>query len=524
MKLTRKRGIAMVMAFALVFATFHVEALTATAAGSTTEVIVTGTYDQTGARSMLNMINEFRTGSDAWYYTDETKTTKETLSNLQGLTYDYNLEQIAMQRAAEIALSYSHTRPDGSRCFTATYNGTSSWGENIAAGNITSANSAFVLWREDDYGYSGQGHRRNMLKEDFTAVGIAHIVVNGAHYWVQEFGYTDSGAAATTANDSATSVPVTMDISTVKSLAVELNGETTYNLSQGKTIASPTVKVSVSTNDTYPSFQIITYTVTPEWIADKEGIVSVSNGIITALADGSVKLTATIVERSVTVTINVTGEDSGNTGNSGNTEDSGNTSDNTPETSEGTVTPQVSGNSNSITTATGTATVAAAVQAIATTSSVNGVKSTVNGAFLVKKVNGVAFTTSLADITAGYGLASGEKVYAMVWDLNPQKSYLAQQVIDNAAAALGAEMGPALNIELGKKNAAGKYSLLSQDGPAVTIKVGIPASFAEEGKTYAVVCVRPGGAVSILADMDADVDTVTFATTGGAGAYAIVKY
>ena len=187
--------------------------------------------------------------------------------------------------------------------------------------------------------------------------------------------------------------------------------------------------------------------------------------------------------------------------------------------------PSVSGNSAAavVTQATGTTTVAQAVAAVATTSSVNGVKSTVSGAFVVKKVDGVAFTTPLADILAGYGIGSGEKAYAMVWDLDPKKSNLAQAVIDAAAASIGAEVGPALNIELGKK-AGGKYTLLSQEGPAVRIAIGIPKSFAQDGKTFAVIRVRPGGAVSILEDVDTNPNTVTFDTTGGAGAYAIVKY
>ena len=192
----------------------------------------------------------------------------------------------------------------------------------------------------------------------------------------------------------------------------------------------------------------------------------------------------------------------------------------TPQTSEGTTqTPT----GNSVVTATGTTTVAAAVEAIATTSSVKGVKSTVSGAYFIKKVNGVAVITPMADIVAGYGIGSGERLYAKVWDLDPKKSYMAKQVIDIAATSVGAEVGPGLNIELGKLS-GGKYSLLSQDGSAITIKVGIPAGFVQNGKTYAVVRVRPGGAVSILADQDTDIDTVTFTTTGGAGAYAIVRY
>ena len=75
------------------------------------------TYGQTEARSMLSEINTFRT-SNTWYW-NEDNNTKTTVSGLTGLTYDYGLEKVAMKRAAEIALYYSHTRPDGSDCFTA---------------------------------------------------------------------------------------------------------------------------------------------------------------------------------------------------------------------------------------------------------------------------------------------------------------------------------------------------------------------------------------------------------------------
>lgn len=159
-----------------------------------------------------------------------------------------------------------------------------------------------------------------------------------------------------------------------------------------------------------------------------------------------------------------------------------------------------------------------------TTSSVGSVKSSVSGAFVVTKLNGAAITTPLSDISESYQLESGEKPYVKVWDMDPKKSNLAYEVIENAAAALGAEVGPGLQIEIGKRDAAGKYSLLSQDGAEVQIIVGIPTKFADADKTFAVVCVREGGVVSILPDLDADPNTVTFATTGGAGAYAFVKY
>ena len=142
-------------------------------------------YGQTEARTMLEMINEFRTGDEAWYWQSD-NTTKYVATDLKELVYDYDLEKIAMQRAAEIAAAFSHTRPDGTSCFTCTSNGVSSYGENIAAGTaMNTAEEAFVLWQETDDDYAGQGHRRNMLKDGFTAVGIGYAYVGGCHFWVQ---------------------------------------------------------------------------------------------------------------------------------------------------------------------------------------------------------------------------------------------------------------------------------------------------------------------------------------------------
>lgn len=170
--------------------------------GALKAVSITGTYHQSDARSMLAMINDFRTGPDAWYWNAD-NTAKIACQGLGKLTYDYALEQIAMQRAAEIAIYFDHTRPDGTRCFTCTYNGIQSWGENIAWGTnwYYNTEAVFTSWQENDDGYNGQGHRRNMLNGSFTAIGIACFEYNGAKYWVQEFGYSISSVGQTAAKD-----------------------------------------------------------------------------------------------------------------------------------------------------------------------------------------------------------------------------------------------------------------------------------------------------------------------------------
>lgn len=163
------------------------------------------------------------------------------------------------------------------------------------------------------------------------------------------------------------------------------------------------------------------------------------------------------------------------------------------------------------------------VAEIPSTSSVAGTKSSVTGVYLATSVNGSVVSTGTSAISAGYGLTKNESPYAKFSNLDAKKSPLAMQAVELAAASQGAAVGPVLNVELGKMS-GGKYSLLPSDGAAIRLSFGIPKNFVQDGKTYAVVCVRAGGVISILTDVDSNPDTITFDTTGGAGVYAIIKY
>jgi uncharacterized protein YkwD len=157
-----------------------------------------GTYLVEDARSMLAMINEFRTGSDA----SKTVFNQPGKTYLKELAYDYNLEQIAMERAKELVDSFSHTRPNGQYYSGFTYNGTTTSGENIAELSIYSqyatVRGTFTYLQEINDSYSGQGHRRNMLNPNYTSVGIACYYYDGWYYWAQEFGKTTPTYSAST--------------------------------------------------------------------------------------------------------------------------------------------------------------------------------------------------------------------------------------------------------------------------------------------------------------------------------------
>lgn len=220
--------------------------------GNISNYVMNVTYGQTEARGMLSMVNSFRTGSEAWYYNSENA--KINLSGLSTLTYDYDLEKVAMLRAAEIAYYYSHTRPNGMDCITAYGEkgySSSAFGENIAYG-FDSASSVFDAWKESNEDYNGQGHRRNMLSSSYSTIAVGHVVYEGVHYWVQEFGNRKQNVSATGANNGSASVTIQVnsnvqknnfssgynangnnctiwDHSGYESLAVEVENKTAYS-------------------------------------------------------------------------------------------------------------------------------------------------------------------------------------------------------------------------------------------------------------------------------------------------------
>lgn len=146
------------------------------------------------------------------------------------------------------------------------------------------------------------------------------------------------------------------------------------------------------------------------------------------------------------------------------------------------------------------------------------VTTTVAGAYDVKTVQGVAVNTPAADVRANLGLAAGQTPYIMAFDTNPKKSNLAVGCVNAAAEALKGTTVATLNVDLAAKQ-NGKMVTLSKG--SVGMVVGLPKN-ADTSKNYSIVCVQPGGVVTILEDQDASPATVTFEVKAGLGTYGIV--
>ena len=268
---------------------FKVKAETAT-----TPVSISVQYGQTEARTILNMINEMRTSStDAWYWKQD-DTTKTYCTNLQPLQYDYDLEKTAMQRAAEIAIIYSHTRPNNKDTFSAFYENSVYYtyaGENIAAGYGT-ADSVNNGWREDNELYAGQGHRRNMLNSKFNCVGIGHVYYNGFHYWVENFAYRDKvNTTPVSADNTETTLTIPVATSKISNFNITFDKDE-YSLKTGE---STSISVSDPTISVFGHWgsRFVFVTDTPD-LTIADSTVATLSGTITGISEGDTTISASL--------------------------------------------------------------------------------------------------------------------------------------------------------------------------------------------------------------------------------------
>lgn len=151
------------------------------------DVWVTGTLKYKEAFAVLTLVNKERA--------------KE---NLKPLVMNSSLLNTAMQRAVDNIILFSHTRPDGSSCFTAN---SLIFGENVAIGQHNSA-EAMSSWM------NSEGHRKNILTDSYTTIGIGCFESNGVTTWVQCFGTGNDAKSCAKPSDIKNSQKISMAVGT----------------------------------------------------------------------------------------------------------------------------------------------------------------------------------------------------------------------------------------------------------------------------------------------------------------------
>lgn len=131
----------------------------------------------------INNIQNENTYTDLINEVYEITNNYRSLVGVSSLTLDSSLVEAASIRAKELSNSFSHTRPNGSSCFTVLSELGISYGtagENIAAG-YSSSQSVMEGWR------SSSGHYQNIISSKFKKIGIGVNIINNQYYWVQIF-------------------------------------------------------------------------------------------------------------------------------------------------------------------------------------------------------------------------------------------------------------------------------------------------------------------------------------------------
>lgn len=109
------------------------------------------------------------------------ETNKERVSaGLPELVWSDELAEAADIRAEEIIDYFSHVRPDGTKCYAL---GERIHGENIARGPHASGSEFVQHWMDSP------GHRENILRKEFTMMGVGTRYTEMGDTGVQIFGY-----------------------------------------------------------------------------------------------------------------------------------------------------------------------------------------------------------------------------------------------------------------------------------------------------------------------------------------------
>ena len=99
------------------------------------------------------------------------------------LRFARDLEASAYVRAVELPTKFSHTRPNGTKCFSAMPSRGKILGENLAGGQTT-PKQVVQAWMDS------KTHRENILNPKFTELGVVYYYQANSkykHYWVQHF-------------------------------------------------------------------------------------------------------------------------------------------------------------------------------------------------------------------------------------------------------------------------------------------------------------------------------------------------
>lgn len=258
-------------------------------------VVFTGTFKTDERQAALDRINEIRLEACKEGVINPSTGKKLTEKDYVPIKWASDLERIAQTRAAEADIYWSHTRPNGQRCFSVSYNDNKSWGEVLAwnyNGNMVAGVNQWYGEKSDWVNKTGgvTGHYTSMIDPKNIYVGLGAFLLNGESY------ICISGEFSSYSGLEEKFVGVSGEYGQVieipkDKLKATLSGAT---VKKGKT-KKLTLTLGFANEDSWLSGEYIACTAynKVKWSSADKSIATVSGkGKITGVSAGKVKITA----------------------------------------------------------------------------------------------------------------------------------------------------------------------------------------------------------------------------------------
>lgn len=185
-------------------------------------------------------------------------------NGLQHVKLSPELSEAANVRSSELKEIFSHTRPDGTSCFTVLDEFKISYtaaAENIAYGQ-RNPESVMNAWM------NSSGHRANILNKNMDYIGVGVVYREGVYYWTQLFAASDNLSdnayipGEDTTKPAVTATPLTTTVQTTTTELTTTKQTTSTNVVTTEQVTSTTIKSTTS--------EIIQTTVTNPITTSKE--------------------------------------------------------------------------------------------------------------------------------------------------------------------------------------------------------------------------------------------------------------
>lgn len=220
------------------------------AQAATETVSIQVTYGQTQARNLADMINKAFVG---------------TISRA-ALTYDCDLEEKAMESAAQIALSYKGTT-------------------EFACAAVTEPSKVCDVWMRDTKFISFLKDTQN------NAIGIGHVTYQGTDYWVAKVEKRTTSASYIGPLDGTKTVAVTLDSTLITSPVLSVSLPPTLSMNVGDTYSLGNCMASIIVTGHVPVGEACQLAGTVNVASDNTSVVSYNGTSLVAQAAGTANIT-----------------------------------------------------------------------------------------------------------------------------------------------------------------------------------------------------------------------------------------